>query len=137
MWDAIFHVLQVIGVIGATVGALIGGHLWLKEQKRQSVAKTKDELIKLATENADAWKSRFEVEHGEFADYRDKTHVHNNESNARIIALVTENEQLKSKTDLSPLMKMMQTFFAEQTAINQQILDGLTTLLTPKRKRKT
>jgi hypothetical protein len=127
--------LKFLQIVGGGLATAAAAYIFYTAQRRQGVAAAKDELIKSITADREAWKSRYEAEHLEIMAYRDQVHAKNEESNAKIITLTTENAELKSKTDLSPLMKMMQTFFAEQTEINQQILDGLTELLTPKRKR--
>jgi hypothetical protein len=135
VWDIALRILEVVGYIGGALAAIFAGHLWVQAQKRQSIAAAKDELIQVQKENSDAWKSRYESEHLEYNTYREKQHAQNNDSGALILKLTNENADLKGKTDLSPVMKVMtdfienqRAFMTEQTAINSKILSALVNL---------
>ena len=126
MWEILLRAIEVAVVLGGSVGSLYAGRLWLQAQKHQSIAQAKDELIKVTMNDRDAWKSHYQAEHLEFIDYREKAHQHNNEANAAVIKLTAENAELKSRTDLSPILQFQQ----EQSKINVKIVQSLDAILS-------
>lgn len=91
----------------------------------QSLSDAKDEAIKVARNNADAWKGHYEAGHIELESYRKAQHAKNEESHATIVRLTADNATLKSKTDLSPIL----SFHSQQSQVNEKILEGLTVIV--------
>lgn len=102
--------------VAVTIGTVLGGISFLgwgvltgfkkrAEIASKAVDQAHSELVEVVRLQADAWKARYEGEHQEFTEYRDKTHAHNGVANSRILALTAENAELRSKTDLSPILR--------------------------------
>jgi hypothetical protein len=124
-WQNILRTIEVIFVIGGAVCAGVAQQLWIRAQKYQSVAETKDEVIRLLNNSTDAWKVRYEAEHLEHLKYRDNVHLERNETNSRVLALTEQNVALKAKTDLSPILK----FQEQQNAFNEKFLAALSAIV--------
>ena len=95
-----------------------------------SVMAAKDETIKAATQDRDAWKSMLDAKEKELADYRAHTHSHADVINQKLLALTEENASLKARTDLAPVLKNQ----AQQNEINEKVLLGLDLILKDIRK---
>ena len=122
------RVVEVLLFLGSGLVGVWAAHLKIQAQKHLAISEGKDEVIRLMTVNVDSWKSRYDAEHGEYVDYRDKQHIKDNDSNAKILRLTTDNTELRAKTDLTPVTTLMQDFIKEQTEINTKVLSLLTNL---------
>jgi hypothetical protein len=123
--DWILRAVEVAFIAAGGASAIYAAKLWVQAQKYRAITEAKDEAIRISGINAEAWKSHYQAAHLELNKYREEQHTRNDESNAKILSLTDENAQLRAKTDLSPVMKLMQDFFKEQTAINEKILAAL------------
>ena len=128
--------LKILEIIAGLAFAGGGIFLFLAAQKRQGVAAAKDQLIGNLEKDRDSWKSRYELEHIEIQKYRDEVHEKSDQSHREIIRLTSDNEQLRVRTDLSPLMEMIKKFIVEQSEINKQIISAIELLANPRRARR-
>lgn len=128
MWGLILRAIEVAFIGAGGAAAIYAAKLWVQAQKYRAISESKDEAIRISNLNAVAWESHYKASHVELNKYRDEQHVRNDEANARIVRLTSENAELRGKTDLSPVMELMKGFFQEQTAINAKILAALTNL---------
>lgn len=136
MWEILLRGIETCVVLGGSAAGIYSGKLWLQAQKHRSISEAKDEAIRVAQNNAEAWKSHYQAAHLELTNYRSEVHAKNNESNDRIIKLTSENSEWKAKTDLTPLTGVMTDFVQEQTRINGKVLEILTTLEERMKPRK-
>ena len=135
MWEILLRLLEVAVVLGGSIGSLYAGRLYLQAQKHQAISEAKDELVKVTMNDREAWKSRYDAKELEYINYREQQHDHNNEANATVVRLTAQNAELKSRTDLSPILQ----FNKEQSQINTKIvqsLDAILSHLVPKPPRK-
>jgi hypothetical protein len=70
----------------------------------KAILAQQDELIRLARDSATQWKERCAAEHMEYTSYREKHHSQIQEANAKILRQTEEIADLKSRTDMSPVM---------------------------------
>lgn len=84
-----------------------------------------EKLAEVHKDEALAWKKRFEAEHTEYAEYRQKTHDAVQATQARILRLTEDNAELKGKTDLTPIIR----FHQEQGQINVKVVQSLDAIL--------
>lgn len=108
-------------VIAGVACALIANRFYLQAQKYLNTSKAKDEAINVTRQAADSWKSLYDAEHGEYTKYRDQTHSERTVTNAKMIALTGENERLKMRTDLSPVLE----FQRQQGEVNARVVKSL------------
>lgn len=123
------------------IGA-IGGGLALFERLRNIkltgaslVTAAKDELIKVEKAEKEAWKERYDALNAQYLGYREETHKKTEADNSRLLLLQEEVGSLRAKTDMSPVLKILEeqaASFAEsreaQSKINAEVLKGLQTL---------
>lgn len=135
--------LKVAIPIISAVGLFIGGAGFLfwsvisGFKKRQAIAnqtiiKSQEEVERAHTElvtvlngTVTSWKKRYDDEHTEFANYRQKVHDKDQSVNARVLRLTEENAELKGKTDLTPVLR----FHQEQGQINVKVVQSLDAIL--------
>jgi hypothetical protein len=91
------------------------------EAAGEAVEAANSKVVEVVRLEADAWRKRYEGEHQEALEYRERAHTHANESNSLVLRLTAENAELRSKTDLSPVLK----FHQEQSEINGKIVGAL------------
>jgi len=94
------------------------------EQAEIKLSESQSQLIEVHRLEAAAWKTRYEGEHEEFTTYRKSVHEKAQMDGAKMLALVAENAELKSKTDLTPILQSQK----DQQQINVSVLDQLTKL---------
>jgi hypothetical protein len=78
------------------------------QKAHQEILAQKDELIRLARDSAVQWKEKCQAEHAEFSAYREKHHLLMQESQATMLNQAEEIASLKAKTDLVPVMQLLQ-----------------------------
>jgi hypothetical protein len=117
---------------GGYLGMMLAGAAACYERVRNArlnsnreISRAKDELVRVLTEDRDAWKDRCTTEREEFAAYRVKSHDNANDAQARIIKLTEELGTLRAKTDITPLLKNQE----EQSRINAKLLEGLEAII--------
>lgn len=132
-------IITYAGWAGATVAAAMAFYERFRNRKldeSRAVAEAKDALVASITGDRDAWKSRSEATTQEYADYRQNTHKHSQECQAKILTMTEEVSRLRNATDITPLLRHTQ----EQTSINTKILATLDMIqehlreITPHRK---
>ena len=121
MWVFVLRAIETAIVLGGAAGGIYSAKLWLQAQKHLSISEAKEEAIRVARTNAEAWKSHYEATKLELTKYRADVLAKNDESNARIVKLTADNASLMSKTDLSPVL----AFQAQQTTVNERIVTAL------------
>lgn len=125
-----------------TVAGMLGGGLFLAWalisgfRKRSLIATdqlnaSRAELVEVTKQEAQTWRSRFEAEHEEHAEYRKKTHDRNQEAQALVLRLTTENAELTAKTDLTPVLNQLKA----QAEINTKVARSLEAVLQHLEKR--
>jgi hypothetical protein len=105
-------------------------------RKRSQTLQTKNDaanesLVNVVRAEAAAWKQRYESEHEEYVVYRHKSHDNTQETTAMVLKLTADNAELKSKTDLTPILK----FHQEQSDINMKIVETLNAIMSEVRGR--
>lgn len=105
----------------------------LSENQKVSQRLSSDDLAKSNLEvasaykaRADEWKGEYDRQHAEIMAYRDWVHEKAKKDQAEYLSVVKENESLKARTDLSPVIEHM----FQQTENSAKILDVLTKLTT-------
>lgn len=98
--------------------------------ERTEVAETnlglaQKDLIEVHRLEAAAWKHRYEGEHEEFKNYRISSHDRAQKTNSDLLTLASENSELKSKTDLTPIYQ----FHKDQVVINAKMIQTLDQIL--------
>jgi outer membrane protein OmpA-like peptidoglycan-associated protein len=121
----ISSVALVIGGVAAFVWGLISGFRKRTQLAEGRVDKAQAELGEVLKLEAGAWKNRYEGEHQEFAEYRQKAHDKANEDGAKILKLTADCAELQSKTDLTPIL----AFQNDQTKINAKMIETLDKIL--------
>lgn len=96
-----------------------------KRADHAAVDAAKDEQIALLKEDREIYRTRYQREHDEYKEYREKTHDIANDINAKMIRISSENAELKVKTDITPLM----VYTKEQSEINNRIIKSLDRIL--------
>lgn len=110
-------ILTIVGWTVGSIGILAAGFERYRNVKLNALRETST----VWREDRDAWKARYETEHGEYKDYREKAHTTAGETQAKIFSLTEENQRLHIKTDITPLIEDRK----EQQIINQRILQSL------------
>lgn len=85
----------------------------------------KEELCRIAQAAGDAWKARYDENAGEYSRYRAATHERANELQAMILRFTAENTELRSKTDISPILEHQRA----QSVINGKVIQALDQIL--------
>lgn len=70
-----------------------------------ALIKAKDDLIAVQQERAEAWKTKWEVEHKEYTEYRADAHKQLNQAQVLVLQHTEEVAQLRARTDLTPILK--------------------------------
>lgn len=122
----ISSVALLIGGASAFVWGIISGFRKREKIANERMEKAQGELVEVMRLEAEAWKKRYEGEHQEYSEYRQKAHDKANTDNARILALTAENSELHSKTDLTPVI----AFQNDQSRINAKVIETLDQILT-------
>lgn len=122
----ISSVALLIGGASAFVWGLISGFRKREKLANERMERAQGELVEVMKLEAQAWKNRYEGEHQEFTEYRQKAHDKANADNARILELTAENADLHSKTDLTPVI----SFQNDQSRINAKVIETLDKILT-------
>jgi hypothetical protein len=121
VWLIILRTIETVVVVSGAIATVVAARFWLQAQKVSSLSEAKDEAIRVARNNADAWKGHYEAGHLELETYRKAQHAKNEESQGTILSLTSENATLKSRTDLSPIL----TFHKQQSEVNEKIVQAL------------
>ena len=91
------------------------------EQKNAKLDEANAALIQVVKDETAAWKVRYETEHAEYLDYRQKAHLRDGDMTARILELTTECADLKAKTDITPIIQAQK----DQRDINTKIVESM------------
>ena len=94
------------------------------EAKTAKLDEANAALIQVVKDEANAWKIRYETEHAEYLDYRQKAHLRDGDMTSRILELTTECADLKAKTDITPILQAQK----DQQDINTKIVESLNTI---------
>lgn len=92
------------------------------------LAKSNADLAAAYKQSADEWKVLAEKTFKEQNEYRQYVHDKAKEDNAVLLSLTAENADLKSKTNLTPLLEHMQKHDANAARV-AETLTGLTELI--------
>ena len=122
----------VVSGLIAFAWALISG-LRSREKRRieraevaeANLSEAQKALIEVHRLEALAWKTRYEGEHSEYVDYRAASHTKAQDMQARLLELTAENAELRSKTDLTPVIQ----FHQDQGQINLKVVETLDKIL--------
>lgn len=110
MHQNLLQMSDLIQIGTSIAGTLVvcGGFLaaWQKvlSAKDEKLESTKKEYTQNLEASKEMWKEKHELEHKEYKDYRDHTHIQINEANAKILTLTDENASLRVKTDMTPVL---------------------------------
>lgn len=126
----ILPALSYLGLVTAGViwflWSIMSGFRQRKQQSDTKLSEAQRELLQVREQEAHAWKQRYETEHLEYTEYRQKVHEKAAETTARLLELTSQCADLKAKTDLTPVLEHIRN----QDAINTKVVDSLDALLT-------
>ncbi len=92
---------------------------------KDQIINGKEELRKMAQEAGDAWKARYDESVSEFARHRSTAHERANEAQALLLRYTAEIAELRSKTDISPILEHQRA----QAEINGKVIQALDQIL--------
>lgn len=110
--------------VGATLAIVAGfviGLSKINKSKDEKLEAAKMETIQVLKSNRDAWKDKAEKTEEDYVSYRNTTHKKTEEDNHRMLILTEENGILKAKTDMTPVLAILEKL----TEAVAKILDRL------------
>lgn len=102
--DKILQVLQIAMWAGAIFATFYFGWKKKSSQEDTELKEVQKELVNNLKDNSEAWRLKYEKEHDEHVKARDFWHDKAKEDQAILLKANQENQDLKAKTNIVPIM---------------------------------